>query len=161
MELELFEQLGWRVPDVILYPTGGGVGLIGIFKALQECQELGWIGPKLPRLVAVQASGCAPIVKRGRRGPNNPRHGRTPAPSLLGSRSPSRWETSRSSRPCTGPGAVPWPLPTPRSWIGGPMSGTRHPKPVGLGVPIRLNWPGTLAADLDVVNCQQRAPGSR
>ena len=63
MELELFEQLGWRVPDVILYPTGGGVGLIGIFKALQECQELGWIGPKLPRLVAVQASGCAPIVK--------------------------------------------------------------------------------------------------
>ncbi|MGA8208146.1 MAG: threonine synthase [Candidatus Dormiibacterota bacterium] len=63
MGFELFEQLGWRVPDVILYPTGGGVGLIGIFKALQECQELGWIGPKLPRLVAVQASGCAPIVK--------------------------------------------------------------------------------------------------
>jgi threonine synthase len=63
MGLELFEQLGWRVPDVILYPTGGGVGLIGIFKALQECQQLGWIGPKLPRLVAVQASGCAPIVK--------------------------------------------------------------------------------------------------
>jgi threonine synthase len=63
MGLELFEQLGWRVPDVILYPTGGGVGLIGIFKALLECQQLGWIGPKLPRLVAVQASGCAPIVK--------------------------------------------------------------------------------------------------
>jgi len=63
MGLELFEQLGWRVPDVILYPTGGGVGLIGIFKALQECQQLGWIGPKLPRLVAVQATGCAPIVK--------------------------------------------------------------------------------------------------
>ncbi|MGH3272758.1 MAG: threonine synthase [Streptosporangiaceae bacterium] len=62
MGLELFEQLGWRVPDVILYPTGGGVGLIGIYKALQECQELGWIGPKLPRLVAVQATGCAPIV---------------------------------------------------------------------------------------------------
>jgi threonine synthase len=63
MGLELFEQLGWRVPDVIFYPTGGGVGLIGIYKALQECQQLGWIGPKLPRLVAVQASGCAPIVK--------------------------------------------------------------------------------------------------
>ncbi|HUY54252.1 MAG TPA: threonine synthase [Candidatus Nanopelagicaceae bacterium] len=63
MGLELFEQLGWRVPDVILYPTGGGVGLIGIYKALQECMQLGWIGPKLPRLVAVQASGCAPIVK--------------------------------------------------------------------------------------------------
>lgn len=63
MGLELLEQLGWRVPDVILYPTGGGVGLIGIYKALQECTRLGWIGPKLPRLVAVQASGCAPIVK--------------------------------------------------------------------------------------------------
>jgi threonine synthase len=62
MGLELLEQLGWRVPDVILYPTGGGVGLIGIYKALQECQALGWIGPKLPRLVAVQATGCAPIV---------------------------------------------------------------------------------------------------
>jgi len=63
MGLELFEQLGWRVPDVILYPTGGGVGLIGIFKALLECQEMGWLGAKMPKLVAVQAAGCAPIVK--------------------------------------------------------------------------------------------------
>lgn len=63
MGLELFEQLGWRVPDVIVYPTGGGVGIIGIYKALLECQQLGWIGPKLPRLVSVQASGCAPIVR--------------------------------------------------------------------------------------------------
>lgn len=63
MGLELAEQLGWRCPDVILYPTGGGVGLIGIHKALKELQELGWIGAALPRLVAVQASGCAPIVR--------------------------------------------------------------------------------------------------
>ena len=63
MGLELFEQLGWRVPDVILYPTGGGVGLIGIYKALLECQAMGWLGAKLPRLVAVQAQGCAPIVR--------------------------------------------------------------------------------------------------
>lgn len=63
MGLEIAEQLGWEVPDVILYPTGGGVGLIGIYKALRELQHLGWIGPKLPRLVAVQAEGCAPIVK--------------------------------------------------------------------------------------------------
>ena len=63
MGLELVEQLGWRVPDVILYPTGGGVGLIGIYKALRELQELGWLDGRLPRLVSVQAAGCAPIVK--------------------------------------------------------------------------------------------------
>ncbi|MBB3104778.1 threonine synthase [Azomonas macrocytogenes] len=65
MGLEIAEQFGWRLPDVILYPTGGGVGLIGIHKAFKELRELGWIaaGRPLPRLVAVQASGCAPIVK--------------------------------------------------------------------------------------------------
>lgn len=63
MGYELAEQFNWEVPDVILYPTGGGVGLIGIYKALLELQEIGWIGEKLPRLVAVQATGCAPIVK--------------------------------------------------------------------------------------------------
>jgi len=63
MGLEIAEQLGWRVPAVIVYPTGGGVGIIGIYKALLELRELGWIGRDLPRLVAVQASGCAPIVK--------------------------------------------------------------------------------------------------
>jgi threonine synthase len=62
MGLELVEQLGWRVPDVIVYPTGGGVGLIGLAKALAELRALGWIGDRLPRLVAAQAEGCAPIV---------------------------------------------------------------------------------------------------
>jgi threonine synthase len=62
MGLEIIEQLGWRMPDVIVYPTGGGVGIIGIYKALTELLELGWISGPLPRLVAVQASGCAPIV---------------------------------------------------------------------------------------------------
>jgi threonine synthase len=63
MGLEIIEQLGWRVPDVIVYPTGGGVGLIGIYKALLELQELGWVADRLPRLVAVQSTGCAPVVK--------------------------------------------------------------------------------------------------
>ena len=63
MGLEIAEQMGWKLPDVILYPTGGGVGLIGIYKALNELKNLGWIEGKLPRLVAVQATGCAPIVK--------------------------------------------------------------------------------------------------
>jgi threonine synthase len=62
MGYEIAEQLGWRVPDVILYPAGGGVGLIGIHKAMLEMQALGWIGERLPRLVAVQSTGCSPIV---------------------------------------------------------------------------------------------------
>ncbi len=63
MAYELVEQLDWRTPDVIVYPTGGGVGIIGIYKALGELRELGWIHGELPRLIAVQATGCAPIVK--------------------------------------------------------------------------------------------------
>jgi threonine synthase len=62
MGLELVEQSGWAMPDVIVYPTGGGVGLIGIYKALLELRELGWVTGELPRLVAAQASGCAPVV---------------------------------------------------------------------------------------------------
>ena len=63
MGLEIAEQLGWCLPDVIVYPTGGGVGIIGIYKAMLELRELGWVDGDLPRLVAVQATGCAPIVK--------------------------------------------------------------------------------------------------
>ena len=62
MGLEIAEQLGWRMPGVILYPTGGGVGIIGIYKALRELLELGWVSGEMPRLVAVQSAGCAPIV---------------------------------------------------------------------------------------------------
>ncbi len=63
MGIELAEQLGWAVPDVIFYPTGGGTGLIGMWKAFAELEQLGLIGAKRPRMVAVQAEGCAPIVK--------------------------------------------------------------------------------------------------
>ncbi|HBO52949.1 MAG TPA: threonine synthase [Planctomycetes bacterium] len=63
MGLELAEQLAWQLPDVILYPTGGGTGLIGMWKAFAELQELGWISDRLPRMVAVQSSGCAPMVR--------------------------------------------------------------------------------------------------
>ncbi len=63
MGLEIAEQFQWNPPDVIVYPTGGGVGIIGIYKALTELAQLGWIDGKFPRLVAVQAAGCAPIVK--------------------------------------------------------------------------------------------------
>jgi threonine synthase len=64
MGLELAEQLGWKLPDVILYPTGGGTGLIGMWKAFAELTELGWLrGKRLPRLVSCQSDGCAPIVR--------------------------------------------------------------------------------------------------
>jgi threonine synthase len=63
MGLELADQLGWTLPDVIFYPTGGGTGLIGMWKAFDELEHIGWIDRKRPRMVAVQASGCAPIVR--------------------------------------------------------------------------------------------------
>ncbi len=63
MGLELAEQLGWTLPDAIFYPTGGGTGLIGMWKAFDELEALGFIGPKRPKMFAVQAEGCAPIVK--------------------------------------------------------------------------------------------------
>jgi threonine synthase len=63
MGYEVAEQLGWRLPHGIIYPTGGGVGLIGMWKAFDEMQQLGWIGSERPQMVAVQSEGCAPIVK--------------------------------------------------------------------------------------------------
>jgi threonine synthase len=63
MGYELAEQLGWELPDAIFYPTGGGVGMIGMWKAFAELEALGWIGPKRPKMIAVQAEGCQPIVR--------------------------------------------------------------------------------------------------
>ena len=63
MGLELAEQFGWTLPDAIFYPAGGGVGMIGMWKAFAELEELGWIGSKRPKMIAVQAEGCQPIVR--------------------------------------------------------------------------------------------------
>jgi threonine synthase len=63
MGYELVEQLGWTYPDAVFYPTGGGVGLIGMWKAFEEMEQLGWVSGKRPKMYALQASGCAPIVK--------------------------------------------------------------------------------------------------
>jgi threonine synthase len=63
MGYELAEQMNWSLPDVILYPTGGGTGLIGMWKAFDEMEQMGWIGSKRPRMVSVQSIGCAPIVR--------------------------------------------------------------------------------------------------
>ncbi len=63
MGYELAEQMGWKLPDVVLYPTGGGTGLIGMWKAFDEMEQMGWIGSKRPRMVSVQSESCAPIVR--------------------------------------------------------------------------------------------------
>src|SRR5437899_12062152 len=69
MGLEIAEQFGWHLPDVILYPTGGGTGLIGMWKAFQELRELGWLRTgKMPRLISCQSDGCAPIVRAYEKG---------------------------------------------------------------------------------------------
>src|SRR5271169_2191136 len=68
MGIELAEQLGWQLPDVIFYPTGGGTGIIGMWKAFAELEAIGWIGHKRPRMVVVQAEGCAPMVKAWQEG---------------------------------------------------------------------------------------------
>jgi len=65
---ELAEQMGWTLPDVIIYPTGGGTGLIGMWKAFDEMEKLGWIGPHRPRMITVQSEGCAPIVRAFQQG---------------------------------------------------------------------------------------------
>ncbi len=70
MGYEIAEQLNWKLPDVIIYPTGGGTGLIGMWKAFAEMEEMGWIGKDRPRMVSVQASGCAPIVRAFAEGKN-------------------------------------------------------------------------------------------
>ena len=63
MGFELAEQLGWKLPDVIIYPTGGGTGIVGMWKGFEELEAIGWIGQKRPRFISVQSTGCAPIVK--------------------------------------------------------------------------------------------------
>jgi threonine synthase len=106
MALEIVEQLGWRLPDVIVYPTGGGVGLIGMHKALTEVRELGWAEGELARLVCVQSAGCAPIVRAFEQGESwCHSHGFDHAASPSGSRCPRRWVTSWSYARCTRPAA--------------------------------------------------------
>src|SRR5213593_2407578 len=85
MGYELAEQFDWELPDVIIYPTGGGTGLIGMWKAFDEMEQMGWIGSKRPRMVTVQASGCAPIVRafeEGKRFAEEVAHAETVASGL-------------------------------------------------------------------------------
>lgn len=89
MGYEIVEQLGWQVPDVIIYPTGGGTGIVGIWKALAEMEEMGLIGPERPRMVCVQAEGCSPIVNAYRRGDRFAEPFQNPATLAAGMRVPA------------------------------------------------------------------------
>jgi threonine synthase len=89
MGLELAEQLGWQTPDVILYPTGGGTGLVGIWKAYEELRAMGWVTSPQPRFVAVQAEGCAPLVKAWAEGAETTTPWENPVTHAAGLRVPS------------------------------------------------------------------------
>ena len=84
MGYELAEQLEWTLPDLIVYPTGGGTGLIGMWKAFEEMEALGWIDGKRPRMVTVQATGCAPIVRAFEEGAERATLWETPRPRRAG-----------------------------------------------------------------------------
>ncbi len=88
MGLELAEQMDWQLPDVIVYPTGGGTGLLGMWKAFRELQQLGWITGPLPRMMVVQTSGCAPIVRAFENGDDEARHWDHPETVASGLRVP-------------------------------------------------------------------------
>jgi threonine synthase len=89
MGLELAEQLGWRMPDIVLYPTGGGTGLVGIPKGFEELRQMGWITGRQPRYYAVQAEGCAPVVKAFREGAETTTPWPDPTTHAAGLRVPS------------------------------------------------------------------------
>ena len=85
MGLELAEQFDWDLPDAILYPTGGGTGIVGMWKAFGELEAMGWIGSKRPKMISVQSEGCAPIVKAFEAGANHAElweNARTVAPGI-------------------------------------------------------------------------------
>ena len=88
MGYELAEQMGWKLPDAILYPTGGGTGLIGMWKAFAEMETMGFVGPARPRMYAVQAEGCAPVVKAFGEGKNEVEFWPDAATHALGLRVP-------------------------------------------------------------------------
>jgi threonine synthase len=88
MAYELVEQLDGGLPDVIIYPTGGGTGLVGMWKAFAEMEQLGWIGRARPRLISVQAEGCAPLVRAFETGEEHASVWRHPTTRVAGLRAP-------------------------------------------------------------------------
>ena len=115
MGYEVAEQLNWELPDAIFYPTGGGVGLIGMWKAFDEMEQLGWLktsGGKRPKMIAVQASGCAPVVSAWNEHKPVAGCGKTRTPSPPGCACPSHTPTTLFSISSSRAAAPPLPSPT-------------------------------------------------
>ena len=106
MGYEVAEQFDWELPDAIFYPTGGGVGLIGMWKAFEEMEELGWIGSKRPKMIAVQAAGCQPVVRAFEQGLRTACSGKSLRRSRLGCGFPHHWETFLCSHACCASGGT-------------------------------------------------------
>ena len=118
MGYEVAEQMGWNLPDAILYPTGGGVGLIGMWKAFDEMEQLGWIDPgKRPKMICVQADGCAPIPKALQDGEAVSQCGRTRTRWPLDCGCRKHTVTSSSSTSCARAAGQQLPSATTRSWM--------------------------------------------
>ena len=130
MGLELAEQLGWRVPDAIIYPTGGGTGIVGMWKAFAELEEMCLIGSKRPKMIVVQAEGCAPIVRAFE---ERKRHAEL-------------WQAPRPSRPAFGcrwqPGTISFSTRCVRVAV--PAS----PSPTMPSCRVCANWPRAKASSL-------------
>jgi threonine synthase len=88
MGYEIAEQMNWKLPDAILYPTGGGTGLIGMWKAFEEMEQLGWVGSKRPKMCVIQAEGCAPIVRAFEQGSQRSEEWQNPQTLATGIRVP-------------------------------------------------------------------------
>lgn len=164
MGIELAEQLGWRLPEIILYPAGGGTGLVGMWKAFEEMETLGWIGASRPRMFAVQAEGCAPIVRAFEAGADRAEPWESPTTRARGLRVPRAigdFLMLRALR-TSGGGAVAVPDEEMEGWVarGGAASGVYFSREgaATLAALARLRAAGEIAADAEVV-CFNTATG--
>jgi len=117
MGYEVAEQLGWKIPQGIIYPTGGGVGLIGMWKAFDEMEQMGWIGPERPQMISVQSMGCAPIVKAWMKVSKPRTAGPMRSPSRLVCAFPRLMGTTSFLIFYARAEGSPWPSRTKRSWM--------------------------------------------
>jgi threonine synthase len=132
MGYELVEQLGWEYPDAVFYPTGGGVGLIGMWKAFEELEQLGWVKPgKRPRMIAVQAAGCAPVARAFEQGAGVSQMWENAATFAAGLRVPKPYGDAIMLKILRDSGGVRWPRRTsrflPLFWIGRATKGFFFP----------------------------------